>query len=278
MISASGLGIACEERATSAPTSGANNTPENYPTINTNTSQSLKNLPPPPPGFDNSTVVPIEPAPPESTETLKKDSPTNDTPKSSPKKQDPTANQPGLVTNFKQRWTNLSSRIKNIASSSPPRKTKPSKRVNGEKQASKSASSCVIPLGEVGSESKHQKTGQSSDSEDYYPTLTKTDKQNNSDEAKKTLSSSDIYANLSLRSKSNASMSSKLTEATAAVIAANRGSIKSSIKKNKKAAAAAMSAKSGSTTSRGRESDYYQIVSTSSGIKPSNGTASKKVN
>lgn len=85
------------------------------------------------------------------------------------------------------------------------------------------------------------------------------------------IGSSEIYANLSMRSKSNTSvsMSSKLTEATAAVIAANRGSIKSSIKKNKKAAAAAAKAasaagsdakdKSRQLQSQARESDYYSV-------------------
>lgn len=187
----------------------------------------------------------------------------------------------------------------------------------------------MIPLNEVISEAKsssasvlkHSGTAGVDSDLEYYPTLsTKTDNplylsSNAGDDAttasvtavpvsaataaamaamansnNKKPTSNDIYASLSMRSKSNGSVSSKLTEATAAVVAANRGSIKSSLKKNKKTAAAvavaamtAAAAANGSSKERngknGRESDYYQMVSTNNGVKPSLAVNSnKKVN
>lgn len=158
----------------------------------------------------------------------------------------------------------------------------------------------VIALGKIVSKSttataaNNSKNG-CSDSEDYYPSLSKAENNfyfSNMEEGvvggvpsvplvaptssvKKSSnnnSNESIYANLSIKSKSNTSISSKLTEATAAVVAANRGSIKSSIKKNKKAIAAAAAAKAAAAaalavekeklnSSKTRESDYYQIVS-----------------
>lgn len=58
LITASGLGISSDDRGATPSTTLTTNTINNhtsnqYPTINTNTSQSIKNLPPPPPGFEN---------------------------------------------------------------------------------------------------------------------------------------------------------------------------------------------------------------------------------
>lgn len=237
--------------------------------------------------------------------------------------QNPTVQASGLVTHLRQQLNNLHTHLKkyNTSSSSSsqqavknlkPQQPKSMNDCSKQKHAGKSTS-CVIPLGEGESSGKANSTPNPSaasvqkpvltvtDAEDYYPSMSRTKQENskiyNIDESSaiqqqqpksRTLTgTTEIYANLSMRSKSNTSMSSKLTEATAAVVAANRGSIKSSIKKNKKAIAAVAAAKAAAAAAgdkdsklkgRSDNSDYYQIVSNAvSKVANGNGTNKKVV-